>query len=342
MRATNGRHPRSPAAETSLQLARDYLAARRALWAAGGVSFRARLRLAAPASAFAQGDDSPAAFEAAAVAADAGFAISRHVPSVERELKAAIRARNALVESTFGLVQRYANRRGQGQGRDSAGLRLHADAEDLFQGAAEMLMRAADKFDPERGTAWSTYAVWWIRLGAQLEEIAAPAVRVPKRALTAWRQAEALRARVAAETGRELSWAEVCEALGKPASHVAVLEGVARALRGEPAVPEFEEINALAGTRLAEACREVAGLAAVSDPQPSPEDEVARAEVLDAVRALIDGAEPGERATLEGLAGERPPSLERIAREAGQPRSKGPEIRARAVEGARRRLARVA
>lgn len=343
VRASGGRHPRSAAAEVALELAREYRAARRRLWAAGGVSFRARLRVAAPESDFARGDDSPAAFEAAALQADGGFAVSRQVPGVERELAAAIKARNALVVSSLPLAQRYVSRRGQGQGRNASGLALHADGADLLQGACEMLLRAADRFDPDRGCAWSTYAVWWLRYGAQLEELAAPTVRVPKKALALWREAEALRGKMAAETGQAPTLAEVAEALGKPPGFVAAVEAVERALRSTVCeAQEVGEVDAFAGTNIAERCIAVAGLAAVADPQPTPETALARAEVLGAVRAMMDAACGGERAVLAGFAGEGSASLEAAARAEGAPRSRAPEIRRRAVEGARSRLARVA
>ncbi|WP_127112735.1 RNA polymerase factor sigma-32 [Shimia sediminis] len=38
---------------------------------------------------------------------------------------------------------------------------------DLMQEASLGLMKAADRFDPDRGVRFSTYAVWWIRAGLQ-------------------------------------------------------------------------------------------------------------------------------------------------------------------------------
>jgi len=45
--------------------------------------------------------------------------------------------------------------------------RYGAPMNDLIQEASLGLMKAADKFDPERGVRFSTYAVWWIKAGIQ-------------------------------------------------------------------------------------------------------------------------------------------------------------------------------
>ncbi len=45
--------------------------------------------------------------------------------------------------------------------------RYGAPLNDLIQEASVGLMKAADKFDPDRGVRFSTYAVWWIKASIQ-------------------------------------------------------------------------------------------------------------------------------------------------------------------------------
>ena len=45
--------------------------------------------------------------------------------------------------------------------------RYGAPMNDLVQEAGLGLMKAADKFDPDRGVRFSTYAVWWIKASVQ-------------------------------------------------------------------------------------------------------------------------------------------------------------------------------
>lgn len=83
----------------------------------------------------------------ALLARDEEVALARRIQAGDQEAKA------RLIEANLRLVvqiaRRYLNR----------GLPLP----DLIEEGNLGLMRAAEKFEPERGTRFSTYATWWIR-----------------------------------------------------------------------------------------------------------------------------------------------------------------------------------
>ena len=88
------------------------------------------------------------------------FAAAQPVLDADRERELARRARRGdhaarkqLVESNLLLVIAVA-------GRYRA---RHASDMDLIQSGNEGLLLAAERFDPDRGVRFSTYAVWWIR-----------------------------------------------------------------------------------------------------------------------------------------------------------------------------------
>lgn len=78
----------------------------------------------------------------------------RRSPVGQRTLVRAEQAKTKLVTSNIRLVAKMAfDRR----------FRHRMEPEDLVQFGLIGLMRACDKFDPDWGTRFSTYAVWWIR-----------------------------------------------------------------------------------------------------------------------------------------------------------------------------------
>lgn len=66
-------------------------------------------------------------------------------------------ARNQLLQANLSFIQKQANKIG---GQSGSG---RIDVDDLIQEGCFGLMEAISRFDPERGTKFLTYAVWWIR-----------------------------------------------------------------------------------------------------------------------------------------------------------------------------------
>ena len=74
-------------------------------------------------------------------------------------VKEGVRAKEIFVEHNLRLAMDTAARYSRSQSR--------MEYEDLIQEATIGLMRAVDKFDPDRGFKFSTYATWWCRQACQ-------------------------------------------------------------------------------------------------------------------------------------------------------------------------------
>jgi len=131
-------------------------------------------------------------------------------PEEEIELTRAVQegstgARDRLIESNMRLViniaKTYRNRA--------------IPLEDLIQEGAIGLMQAAERFDPEKGFRFSTYATHWIRqaIGRAIDN-KSKAIRLPAHVSQSLRRVEKERLRLARELGYDPTTEQLATAMG--------------------------------------------------------------------------------------------------------------------------------
>ena len=143
-------------------------------------------------------------------------------PVEQRKLRNTVKmgenARNKFIEHNLRLAMQTAHRYHKAQPA--------VDYEDLIQEATLGIFRAVEKFDPERGFKFSTYATWWCRQACQ-RAVAnqARSIRLPMHIETDVRKLQKASDEYEAEHGFEPTAAELSELSGFDEDHCEKLRG---------------------------------------------------------------------------------------------------------------------
>jgi RNA polymerase nonessential primary-like sigma factor len=211
---------------------------------------------------------------------------------------------------------------------------------DLIEEGNLGLMHAIDKFEPERGFRFSTYASWWIRQSversimhqARLVRLPVHVVRELNQALKARRAIE----HAAAAEGRHhtASAEDVAASLGRPAADVAELLRFAEQPTSLDA-PLDRQAGGVGGETLVDM---------VADDEAVDPLGLTLTHELDALLQMgIDGLNEREREVLIGrfgLHGREPETLEVLAEKLGLTRERIRQIQQEALGKLKRRMAR--
>jgi len=225
--------------------------------------------------------------------------------------------RNDLVTANAGLVRAIAAR--------YVGRGLEWD--DLMQEGTIGLMRAAEKFEPERGFRFSTYAHWWIRQGIQ-RAIAdhGRTVRLPVHLNEQLMRLRRCAAQLAQRLGREATREELAVACGVRLEKVRELLLQARgALSLDAPVSRDGETTWM---------ELLPSEGAVDPAAPSEQGELQRL-----LEEAISNLPPREKAVLRlrfGIGTTQLPTLEEIGKVLGVTRERVRQIEVKALQRLRR------
>lgn len=248
-------------------------------------------------------------------------------PEGEKELGRRVQegseeARQQLIEANLRLVvhvaKRYARRRAP------------EELLDLIQEGNLGLFRAVARFDPTRGTRFSTYATYWIRQAIQRALVKQRTVRLPEHVVEDIGRMRKVRHRLYQELGRQPTTAELAAELGMPSAELEKLE--------EASLETVSLDTPIRGEDESEATELKNLLQDLDTPQP---EFIASQRLLRRqIRGIVDGLPPRDRKIVQlrfGLESGVPKTLAEVAGEFGISRERVRQIQERALKRIRQR-----
>jgi RNA polymerase nonessential primary-like sigma factor len=202
---------------------------------------------------------------------------------------------------------------------------------DLVEEGNLGLIHALEKFDPERGFRFSTYATWWIRQNIERAIMnQARTIRLPVHVIKEINIILRARRHLEASAEREPRVEDIAHLLGREPDEVRRVLGHNEHLASLDAPLDIDPMLSI-------------GESIADDGEATPESQLASAEIRDLVREWLGQLNDKQRAVIErrfGLNGQEVATLETLADRLGVTRERVRQIQLEALAQLRRALKR--